>query len=116
MGLYQIHWPGFITNGFVNDAFVRGLADCANQGLASAVGVSNFKPDRVRSAAKILKARPVTQRGVLPFSLEIPSLDHAHGGGATCADLPALQGQDCAVLSGAQRSAGSACARTAVYL
>jgi len=55
VGLYQIHWPGFITNGFVNDAFVRGLADCANQGLASAVGVSNFKPERVRSAARILK-------------------------------------------------------------
>ena len=58
VGLYQIHWPGFITNGFQNDAFVRGLADCANQGLASAVGVSNFKADRVRTASRILKARP----------------------------------------------------------
>ena len=57
IGLYQIHWPGFITNGFVNDAFVRGLADCANAGLASAVGVSNFKPERVRSASRILQVR-----------------------------------------------------------
>ena len=33
LGLYQIHWPGFITNGFVNDNFVQGLADCQKQGL-----------------------------------------------------------------------------------
>ena len=64
MALYQIHWPGFITNGFFNDAFVRGLADCANAGLTSAVGVSNFKPERIRTASRILLARhplaPVT--------------------------------------------------------
>ena len=62
MALYQIHWPGFITNGPFNDAFVRGLADCANSGLTSAVGVSNFKPERIRKASKILQARRPCRR------------------------------------------------------
>ena len=54
LGLYQQHWPGFITNGFSNRQFVDGLGDCHDQGLTQAIGVSNFKLDRVRDAQKIL--------------------------------------------------------------
>ena len=47
IGLYQIHWPGFITNGigFVNDNFVQGLADCKNQGLVQASLQNLQNPD-----------------------------------------------------------------------
>lgn len=55
MGLYQIHWPGFLSQGFSNDQFVLGLAKCVQQGLTQAVGVSNFKAERVRRAASILE-------------------------------------------------------------
>ena len=55
IGLYQIHWPGFLTQALSNDAFVLGLARCAQQGLTQAVGVSNFKAERVRTAASILE-------------------------------------------------------------
>ncbi len=48
---------GFLINGPFNDAFVEGLGDCVNQGLAQAVGVSNFSADRVRRASSILQAR-----------------------------------------------------------
>ena len=51
----MIHWPGFITNGWCNDAFVQGLADCQQQGLTQAVGVSNFNLGRVKTAQQILK-------------------------------------------------------------
>ena len=56
-GLYMQHWPGFVTNGWCNDAFVEGLGDCARQGLTQAVGVSNFTADRVRRASSILEVR-----------------------------------------------------------
>lgn len=56
-GLYMQHWPGFVTNGWANDAFVAGLGDCALQGLTQAVGVSNFTADRVRKASSILEVR-----------------------------------------------------------
>jgi aryl-alcohol dehydrogenase-like predicted oxidoreductase len=55
LALYQIHWPAFATNFWCNDAFVQGLADCQVQGLTQAVGVSNFKADRVRQAARVLQ-------------------------------------------------------------
>lgn len=56
-GLYMQHWPGFVTNGWCNDAFVEGLGYCARQGLTQAVGVSNFTADRVRRASSILEVR-----------------------------------------------------------
>jgi aryl-alcohol dehydrogenase-like predicted oxidoreductase len=59
MSLYIQHWPGFATNGWSNDAFIEGLADCVDAGLCDAVGVSNFKAERVRSAVKALGARGV---------------------------------------------------------
>ena len=55
MGLYQIHWPGFLTQSFSNDEFLKGLAKCQQQGLTQAVGVSNFKADRVRQASRLLE-------------------------------------------------------------
>lgn len=63
IGLYQIHWPGFLTQGFSNDAFVKGLAQVANKGLTKAVGVSNFRADRVRRAASILEVKPRDDAG-----------------------------------------------------
>ena len=59
MSLYIQHWPGFGTNGWCNDAFIEGLADCVDAGLCDAVGVSNFKAERVRSAVRALGARGV---------------------------------------------------------
>ena len=59
MSLYIQHWPGFGTNFFANDAFLEGMADCAEAGLCDAVGVSNFNASRVRNAVKALGARGV---------------------------------------------------------
>ena len=39
---------GFFLNAFSNDAFLEGLAQVHEQGLAQAVGSSNFNADRVR--------------------------------------------------------------------
>ncbi|KAK9904950.1 hypothetical protein WJX75_006301 [Coccomyxa subellipsoidea] len=58
-GLYMQHWPGILTNGPFNDAFVEGLGDCARLGLTQAVGVSNFSAERVRRANSILQAKGV---------------------------------------------------------
>ncbi|KAF6250865.1 NADP-dependent oxidoreductase domain-containing protein [Scenedesmus sp. NREL 46B-D3] len=57
MGLYIQHWPGFAFNAFSNDAYLEGLADCVEQGLTRAVGVSNFKAQRVKHAARALTRR-----------------------------------------------------------
>jgi len=57
MALYIQHWPGFFFNAFSNDAFLEGLARVSEQGLAEAVGVSNFNADRVRKAAGKLESR-----------------------------------------------------------
>ena len=54
----QIHWPGFpFANNWSTNKFVDGLARVKIAGLTKAVGVSNFKADRVREAANILKVR-----------------------------------------------------------
>jgi aryl-alcohol dehydrogenase-like predicted oxidoreductase len=53
--LYQIHWPGFpIINNWATNSFVDGLARVHRAGLAKAVGVSNFKAERVREVNSIL--------------------------------------------------------------
>ncbi|RMZ57520.1 hypothetical protein APUTEX25_003763 [Auxenochlorella protothecoides] len=49
--LYLQHWPGFFFNAFANDAYIQGLADVVDQGLAQAVGVSNFNADRARGTS-----------------------------------------------------------------
>ncbi|KXZ49204.1 hypothetical protein GPECTOR_22g794 [Gonium pectorale] len=59
MGLYMQHWPGYGPQYFCNDAYLEGLAEVANSGLAAAVGVSNFNAERVRGAV-----RKLGQRGV----------------------------------------------------
>ncbi|KAK9839785.1 hypothetical protein WJX81_001547 [Elliptochloris bilobata] len=60
VGLYQIHWPGFpFINNWATDTFVEGLATVQQAGLAKAVGVSNFRADRMRKAHSILEARGV---------------------------------------------------------
>jgi aryl-alcohol dehydrogenase-like predicted oxidoreductase len=57
VGLYMQHWPGFFLNAFANDAYLEGLAQCKEQGLCEAVGVSNFNAARVNKAAKFLENR-----------------------------------------------------------
>ncbi|KAK9904751.1 hypothetical protein WJX75_001757 [Coccomyxa subellipsoidea] len=59
VGLYMIHWPGFAIQSLANDAFVEGLAEVKQAGLAQAVGVSNFREDRLRRAHKILQDKGV---------------------------------------------------------
>lgn len=60
IGLYQIHWPGFpFVNNFVTNSFVEGLGRAKLAGLTDAVGVSNFKADRVREANRILNDKGV---------------------------------------------------------
>ncbi|GFR47566.1 hypothetical protein Agub_g9291 [Astrephomene gubernaculifera] len=59
MDLYMQHWPGYGPQYFCNDAFLDGLAECQQQGLCRAVGVSNFTADRVRGAVARLGARGV---------------------------------------------------------
>lgn len=75
----MIHWPGFITNGWCNDAFVKGLADCQQQGLTQAVGVSNFKLERVKTAQQILK--------VSPADVPSPPLPSKHGAVCVMAEV-----------------------------
>lgn len=55
--LYMIHWPGFLTTAFSNDAFLEGLAACHTRGMAKTLGVSNFSGKRVRRAAQLLGER-----------------------------------------------------------
>eukprot|EP00775_Hariotina_reticulata_P010106 gene10106-10262_t len=57
LGLYIQHWPGFAFNAFSNDAYLQGLADCVEQGLTQAVGVSNFNEQRLKRAAARLAQR-----------------------------------------------------------
>ncbi|KAG7671812.1 hypothetical protein Ndes2526B_g07281 [Nannochloris sp. 'desiccata'] len=57
VGLYMQHWPGFFLNAFANDAYLEGLAQCREQGLCDAVGVSNFNAARVNKAAKFFEGR-----------------------------------------------------------
>ncbi len=56
--LYQIHWPGFpVLNSWANDAFCKGLIKCHQQGLAKAVGVSNYNVNRLQRANSIFTVR-----------------------------------------------------------
>jgi hypothetical protein len=49
--------PGYGPQYFCNDAYLEGLADCLQQGLCQAVGVSNFSAERIRRAVGLLDAR-----------------------------------------------------------
>lgn len=55
MEIYQIHWPF----GSLSSRYWDGLADCVEQGLVKAVGVSNYGPDALKQAHTALKARGV---------------------------------------------------------
>jgi len=57
MELYIQHWPGFAFNAFSNDAYLEGLAQCVQQGLTQAVGVSNYNAQRTKNAARTLSER-----------------------------------------------------------
>ena len=56
VALYMLHWPGFLTQAWSNDAFVDGLGQCRAAGLCESVGVSNFSARRVREASARLAA------------------------------------------------------------
>ena len=84
------HWPGFVTNGWCNDAFVEGLGDCALQALTQAVGVSNFTAERVRRASSILEVR----RWLLcsaAYSMPVSPHGVANARHGQCASLSAPQ-------------------------
>ena len=81
-GLYMQHWPGFVTNGWCNDAFVEGLGDCARQGLTQAAGVSNFTADRVHRASSILEVRMLA--GFHHVNLQGPALLRGKGSMLSC--------------------------------
>jgi hypothetical protein len=49
--------PGFAFNAFSNDAYLEGLAQCVQQGLTQAVGVSNYNAQRTKNAARTLSER-----------------------------------------------------------
>ena len=57
VGLYQLHWPGALPGQ--TEAYIQGLGDVVDAGLAAAVGVSNFKASRVEAAAAALGGRGV---------------------------------------------------------
>ncbi|EFJ16827.1 hypothetical protein SELMODRAFT_115664, partial [Selaginella moellendorffii] len=54
--LYQLHWPGIWGN---EGGYLDGLGDAVEQGLVKAVGVSNYKVDRLKRAHDQLKRRGV---------------------------------------------------------
>jgi aryl-alcohol dehydrogenase-like predicted oxidoreductase len=56
LGLYQIHWP--LPHVSV-ETWMGGLAEAAEQGLTSAVGVSNYNVDQMRRAHSALAKRGV---------------------------------------------------------
>ncbi|KAG5188352.1 aldo/keto reductase family protein [Tribonema minus] len=55
MELYQLHWPAAL----LNKAYWDGLADCHEQGLVKAIGVSNYGPELLQKAHDALNARGV---------------------------------------------------------
>lgn len=57
--VFSVIRPGFFLNAFANDAYVEGLSKCINKGLAQAVGVSNFREDRLRAAHRTLSERGI---------------------------------------------------------
>jgi diketogulonate reductase-like aldo/keto reductase len=63
LDLYLIHWPGNVP---IEDTF-RGMNDLARQGLARAVGVSNFDLDQLRRAQSLSETPVVTNQ--VPYSI-----------------------------------------------
>ncbi|CAM9480861.1 unnamed protein product, partial [Phaeothamnion confervicola] len=55
MELYQQHWPGVAFN----QQYWEGLADCVEQGLVTAVGVSNYGPRALRKVHVALGNRGI---------------------------------------------------------
>jgi len=81
--LYQIHFPCV----WKNELYWDGLADCYEQGLVRAVGVSNYGSDAIRAVSARLQARgiPLTSNQI-QYSLlyRFPELN---GMKATCDEL-----------------------------
>jgi len=53
--LYQIHFP----NGWANEQYWDGLADCVDKGLVKAVGVSNYGSEAIKACQASLARRGI---------------------------------------------------------
>jgi len=83
LDLYQIHFPAV----WKNEVFWDGLADCYEQGLVKAVGVSNYGSDAVRAISKTLAARGIPlASNQIQYSL-IYRFPELNGMKATCDEL-----------------------------
>lgn len=89
--LYLQHWPGFFFNAFANDAYIQGLADVVDQGLAQAVGVSNFNADRVRRAAQQLQVGVWNGEKVVQWRKEAGVREQHHCQPSPCAGVGVLR-------------------------
>ena len=99
VGLYQCHWPGALPGQ--TEAYVDGLGDVLDAGLAAGVGVSNFKASRVEAAAAALGGRVSTNQVQYSLLYRTPEdngvVSATQGAGATIiAYSPLAQG----ILSG----------------
>jgi len=95
VGLYQCHWPGALPGQ--TEAYVLGLSDVLEAGLAAAVGVSNFKASRVEAAAAALGGRLSTNQVQYSLLYRLPEetdvISATAGAGATIiAYSPLAQG------------------------
>jgi len=54
----QLHWSPPL--GWQEDAYIDGLADCVDRGMARAIGVSNYGPVKLQGVVRQLKARGLT--------------------------------------------------------
>jgi aryl-alcohol dehydrogenase-like predicted oxidoreductase len=95
VGLYQCHWPGALPGQ--TEAYVDGLGDVLDAGLAAGVGVSNFKASRVEAAAAALGGRVSTNQVQYSLLYRTPEdngvVSATQGAGATIiAYSPLAQG------------------------
>lgn len=57
--LYLQHWPAFLSLPGSNDRYLDGFVQARQMGLVENIGVSNFRPDRIRTWARRLKAEGI---------------------------------------------------------
>eukprot|EP00270_Netrium_digitus_P011430 TRINITY_DN3636_c0_g1_i2.p1 TRINITY_DN3636_c0_g1~~TRINITY_DN3636_c0_g1_i2.p1 ORF type:complete len:443 (-),score=102.77 TRINITY_DN3636_c0_g1_i2:322-1521(-) len=81
--LYQLHWPGV----WGNEGYIDGLADCVERGLVKAVGVSNYKVERLKAAhAQLAKRGIPLASNQIHYNL-LYRIPEQNGVKAACEDL-----------------------------